>query len=60
MSAFLISLLVAVGSATWLWTKVGRRTGGADPKSAAVTAAAAAIAVFVVVFTLLKIVLHIS
>ncbi|CAN5342945.1 hypothetical protein BH09PAT4_BH09PAT4_08730 [soil metagenome] len=60
MSAFLTSLLFAAGFATWIWTKVGRRTGSADPKSVAITAAAAGVGAFVVFFTFMKFVLGVN
>ena len=60
MSAFFIAFLVAAGFATWIWTQVNRRTGSADTKTSAITAGAAGLAAFVVVFTLLKYVLSIG
>lgn len=60
MSAFVTSLLFAAGFAGWIWTKVGRRTGSADPKSVALTAGAAGVAAFVVFFTFMRFILGIS
>jgi hypothetical protein len=59
MSAFITSLLFAIGVAGWVWSKVGQRTGNADPKSIYLTAGGAGVLAFVVFFTLLKFVLNI-
>jgi hypothetical protein len=59
MSAFVTSLLFAIGFAGWVWSKVGRQTGNADPKSVYLTAAGAGVLAFVVLFTLLRFVLNI-
>jgi len=52
--------MFAAGVAGWVWVKVGRSTGNADPKSVYLTAAGAGIAAFVIFITLFKLVLHID
>jgi hypothetical protein len=59
MNATLIALMFGFGVAGWVWSKVGRRTGNADPKSVYVTAAVAGVAAFIFFFTLLKFVVNI-
>lgn len=54
MSAFIVALIFAIGLAGWVWSKVGMRTGNADPKSIFLTALGAGVMAFVVLFTLLK------
>lgn len=53
----LYSLMFAAGVGVWVATKVGHRTGGADPKSTAVTAGLAALAAFIFFLTFFKFVL---
>ncbi|MEO6513772.1 MAG: hypothetical protein ABIR37_03720 [Candidatus Saccharimonadales bacterium] len=60
MSAFLISLLFAAGAGTWIYTKLGRRTGGGNQQGAFIGAGVAAVLIFLFVFTLLKFVLNIG
>lgn len=60
MSAFLISLLFAAGASTWIYTKLGRRTGGGNQQSAFIGAGVAAVLIFLFVFTFLKYVLSID
>ena len=60
MSAFLISLLFAAGAGTWIYTKLGRHTGGGNQRSAYIGAAAAAALIFLFVFTFLKFILDIK
>jgi hypothetical protein len=52
--------MFAAGFAGWIWTKVARGTGNADPKTSFLTAGAAGLAAFIVLFTLMKYVLHIG
>lgn len=60
MSAFLVSLIFGAGVAGWVWSKVGRRTGNANPTSVTVTAGGAGLVAFVVLFTLMKFMLGIA
>ncbi|MDB5163836.1 MAG: hypothetical protein JWS12_454 [Candidatus Saccharibacteria bacterium] len=57
MSNALVSLLLAVGGATWIYTKVMRRSGNNTQQSLVVAGMVAAI-IFVVVITLLDLVFH--
>lgn len=59
MSAFVTSLLFAIGISGWIWSKVGRRTGNADPNTVFMTAAGGGVMAFIVFFTLMKFVLHV-
>jgi hypothetical protein len=54
MNAALISVMFGLGVAGWIWTKVGRRTGNANPKSVYMTAGIAGLVAFIFFFTLLK------
>lgn len=58
MSAFLIALLFAVGASAWIYTTLGRRTGGGNQQNAFIGAAVAAVLIFLFVFTFLKYVLN--
>lgn len=60
MNVFIISLMFGAGVAGFVWTKVGRRTGNADPKSVYMTAGLAGLVAFIFFFTLLKYVFNIS
>lgn len=60
MSAFLIALLFAAGAATWIYTKLGRRTGGGNQQNAFIGAAVAGVLIFLFVFTFLKYILNIA
>jgi hypothetical protein len=60
MSAFLVSLLFAAGAGTWVYTKLGRRTGGGNQQGAVIGAAVAAVLIFLFAFTFLKYVLNFS
>jgi hypothetical protein len=60
MRTVLISLMFGIGVAGWVWAKVGRRTGQADPKAVWMTAGGAGLGAFIVFFTLLKYVLNIG
>jgi hypothetical protein len=58
MNAVLVALMFGAGVAGFIWTKVGRRTGNADPKTVYLTAGMAGAAAFVFFFTLLKFVFN--
>jgi hypothetical protein len=60
MSALLISLLFAAGASTWIYTKLGRRTGGGNQQGAFVGAGVAMVLIFLFAFTFLKYVLGIG
>ena len=60
MSALLISLLFAAGAGTWVYTKLGRRTGGGNQQGAFIGAGVAAVLIFLFVFTFLKFILDIK
>ncbi len=60
MNSLLASLMFGAGVAVFVWAKVGRRTGNADPKTVYITAALAGAAAFVFFLTLFKFVLHTS
>ena len=60
MNSFLASLMFGAGVAAFVWAKVGRRTGNADPKTVYLTAGLAGLAAFVFFLTLFKLVLNIS
>ena len=60
MNSFLVSLMFGAGVAAFIWAKVGRRTGNADPKTVYLTAGLAGLGAFIFFLTLFKFVLHIS
>jgi hypothetical protein len=60
VNAVLISLMFGAGVAAFIWAKVGRRTGNADPKTVFLTAGMAGGAAFVFFFTLFKFVFNID
>jgi len=43
-------MLVALGGGTWIFTKVQRSTGGADPKQSALFGAIAGVILFILIF----------
>lgn len=50
MPTFLIALITAVGGGTWIYTKVQRTTGGADPKQSALFGGIAGVIIFLLIF----------
>ncbi|HET6924514.1 MAG TPA: hypothetical protein VFH39_01640 [Candidatus Saccharimonadales bacterium] len=58
MSIFVIALVLGLGAGGWLFFQLNHRTGDANSGSNVVGAAVAALIVFLIVFTLLKYVLH--
>lgn len=60
MNSVVVSLMFGSGVAGFVWSKVGRRTGNADPKSVYLTAGLAGLGAFIFFFTLLKFVLNLS
>jgi hypothetical protein len=57
MPSWIISLLFATGVATWIYTKLAKANGNASPQSNLVIAGVAGLVIFIVFFTLLKVVL---
>lgn len=57
MSNFVISLILSIGAAGWLYSKFARRSGGGNTGPAAIGAAVAGFIIFVVVFLTLGLVL---
>lgn len=57
MSAFFTALFFAVGAAGFIYVKVARATGNANPNQSYIVAGAAGLVIFFVIFTLLKFVL---
>jgi hypothetical protein len=60
MNSVLASLMFGAGVAAFVWAKVGRRTGNADPKTVYITAGLAGLAAFIFFLTFFKLVLHLS
>lgn len=60
MTALLTSLLFAAGAAAWVYTKLGRRTGAGNQRSAFIGAAVSGVIAFLFFFTLLKFVFRIN
>ncbi len=60
MSSFFIAVVLAVGIGTFVWTRLIRSTGNADPKQAVISASIVAFIAFIVIYSLLAWVLHIS
>jgi len=60
VNSVLASLMFGAGVAAFVWTKVGRRTGNADPKSVYLMAGLAGLAAFIFFLTLFKFVLNIG
>lgn len=57
MPSWLLSLILAVGVTTWSYNKLARANGNASPQSNFMLAALGGFVVFLVVFSLLKLVL---
>jgi hypothetical protein len=57
MPSWLLSLLVAIGVTTWAYNKLAKANGNASPQSNFLVAAAGGAVVFLIIFTLLKVVL---
>jgi hypothetical protein len=60
MNSVLASIMFGAGVATFVWAKVGRRTGNADPKTVWLTAGLAGGAAFIFFFTFFKFVLQVD
>ena len=60
MNSILVSLMFGAGVAAFVWAKVGRRTGNADPRTVYFTAGLAGLGAFVFFFTLLKVVFNLN
>lgn len=58
MSAALVALLVAVGSATWAYTKLQNKTGYGNNRSAIIGAGVVFVIAFIVIFSLGHLVLQ--
>jgi hypothetical protein len=58
MPSWLISLLLAIGVTTWAYNKLARANGNATPSSNLILAGVGGFVVFLVVFSLLKLVLN--
>jgi hypothetical protein len=60
MSSFVISLVLAIGAATYAWTKLVHSTGNGDPKKIILSSGVIGVIVFLFILSLLKLVLHIN
>ena len=60
MNNMIIALMFGAGVAAFVWTKVSRRTGNANPGQVYIVAGVAGLAAFVFLWTFLKFVLNIS
>ncbi len=58
MSIFLISLIMAGGTATWLYVKFGRRSGGGNIGPALIGAGVSGFILFIVLYLTLSTVLN--
>ena len=56
MSEFFIALVFAIGSGTWVYTKLQRSSGGANSKNSFIGAAVVGLLGFIVVFTLIRLI----
>ncbi|MGB4967775.1 MAG: hypothetical protein WBO35_06275 [Candidatus Saccharimonadales bacterium] len=56
MGSFFISLLFAVGAATWVYTKLQQKTGYGNSQSALIGAAVTGVGLFLVMFMTTKLV----
>ena len=56
MSAFYVALLASLGISTWIFTKLQGRTGYGNSKSALTASGIAFILVFLIVFTVYRMV----
>lgn len=54
MSAVVISLLFAIGAATWIFTKMQRRGGGENAKQSVLAAGFAGLVIFLVLWSILS------
>jgi len=59
MSSFFIAVVLAVGIGVFIWTKVVRSSGNADPKQSVIISTIAAVIAFIIIYSLLAWVLHI-
>jgi hypothetical protein len=60
MNNFLIALMFGAGVGGFVWSKIGRKTGNANPNGVYMTAAVSGLIAFIFFFTLLKYVLNLS
>lgn len=60
MSSFFIAVVVAVGVGVFIWTKLIRSTGNANPKQSVIASAIVAFIAFIILYSLFAWVLHIS
>lgn len=58
MGPGLIALFCGIGVAAWAYVKLAKLNGNANPASNMVIAGVGGVAIFFVLFTLLKMVLH--
>ncbi len=58
MSIFLISLMLSGGTAAWLYTKFGRRSGGGNTGPALIGAGVSGFILFIVLYLTLSTVLN--
>jgi hypothetical protein len=58
MSAVLLSALLSMGASVWIFTKLQNQTGYGNSRNAFIGAGIAFVLLFVVVFSISKMVLH--
>lgn len=58
MNAALLALLIAMSSGVWIYTKLQQKTGYGNSSSAIKGAAIAGVIIFILVFTLGRMILH--
>jgi hypothetical protein len=60
MSSFFIAVVLAVGIGVFIWTKVVRSSGNADPKQSVIISTIVAVIAFIILYSLFAWVLHIK
>ena len=60
MSSYVISIVLAIGAATYSWTKLVHSTGNADPKKILLSSGIVGVVGFLFLLSLFKLVLHIN
>lgn len=58
MSAVLLAFMLSVGASVWVFTKLQNRSGYGNAKTALIGTAVAFVLLFIVVFSVSKMVLH--
>lgn len=58
MSSFFVALVFGIGVSGWVYSQLSRRSGNANPSSTLMAAGGAGLVALIVLFTILKFMLH--